>query len=364
MPKYMGYNGVVFMWKMSHTEREDLGSIASDRTIDWVRFEGKTVVVSGATGLIGCILVKALLYGGSFLKKSPKVIALVRDIKKAEKQFAAQLSYGCPLLIKQWSAEQILELAEPVHFIFHCASQTSSSGFMEVPVETIQTSYYGTESILTFARAKQVEHVVYLSSMEVYGIPQDDQKIDETYIGKIDPLKVRSCYPESKRMCENLCVSYASEYQVPTSIARLTQTFGPGIASTDRRVFAEFARCVIEKKDIVLHTKGETKRNYLYTADAVRALLLIALKGEIGQAYNVANEDTYCTIYEMAQLVAEKIGKNEIAVCIELVEDINQYGYAPTLHMNLDTTKLCQLGWRSQFGLQTMFERMIAEFKE
>ena len=352
------------MWEMSQIEREDLSAVVADPAIQWERLEGKTILVSGATGLIGNALVKALLYGGSCMQKPPKVIALVRNPEKAAVLFRAQLACGSPLSFKQWSAEQPLEMDGPVDFIFHCASQTSSSGFVQTPVETIRTSYYGTETVLKFAREKRVEHVVYLSTMEVYGTPQDDRKIDETYVGQIDPLKVRSCYPESKRLCENLCVSYASEYQVPASVARLTQTFGPGIASTDGRVFAEFARCAIAKRDIVLRTKGETKRNYLYTADAVRALLLIALKGQSGQAYNVANEDTYCTIYEMAQLVAEIIGKNKIAVRIELEEDLSKYGYAPVLHMNLDTTKLCQLGWRPQVGLQAMFERMIAEFRE
>lgn len=364
MPRYMGNKGKMLMWEMSQIEREDLSAVAADPAIPWERLSGKTILVSGATGLIGNTLVKTLLYGGSCMQKSPKVIALVRDLEKAAVLFRAQLACDCQISFQQWSAEQPLELDGPVDFIFHCASQTSSSGFVQTPVETICTSYYGTETILKFARKKQVEHVVYLSTMEVYGTPQDDRKINETYIGQIDPLKVRSSYPESKRMCENLCVSYSSEYQIPVSIARLTQTFGPGIAPTDGRVFAEFTRCALAKRDIVLRTEGKTKRNYLYTADAVRALLLIALKGRSGQAYNVANEETYCTIYEMAQMVAEKIGKNEIAVRIEAEEDLSKYGYAPVLHMNLDTTKLHQLGWRPQVGLQAMFERMIAEFRE
>lgn len=345
------------MWKMNQIEREDLEAARSDPAIDWDSLKEKTVLITGATGLIGQVLIKTLLYCGC-----GQVIALVRDVQKAEKLFALQTGAGCPLTFYRWSAEQPVAVKESVDYIFHCASQTSSQGFVQTPVDTIHTAYMGTEHILSFARAKNVKHVVYLSTMEVYGTPQNDEKISESYVGRIDPLNVRSCYPESKKLCESLCVGYGVQHQVPVSIARLTQTFGPGISAADGRVFAEFARCVLQKHDIVLHTKGETKRNYLYTADAARALITLALKGQGGQAYNIANEATYCTIYEMAQMVAHEIAKGAITVCVELAEDLNKFGYAPVLHMNLDTEKMCRLGWQPQVGLCDMFRRMIAAF--
>lgn len=134
-------------------------------------------------------------------------------------------------------------------------------------------------------------------------------------------MSVRACYPESKRMCENLCACYMKEYGVPVNIVRLTQTFGPGVEYDDGRIFAELARCVIEKRDIVLHTKGETKRNYLFTKDAVNAIITVLLHGENGQAYNAANEETYCSILEMANMVAKKCGKGDIKVKIELEKE-------------------------------------------
>lgn len=347
------------MWKMSQIELEDLNGARSDTAIDWECLDDKTVLITGATGLIGRTLAKTLLYCSR-----AKVIALVRNIARAKTLFAPQIEAGCSLSFCEWGTERPVDLDVPVDYIFHCASQTSSQGFVQTPADTIRTAYMGTEHILSFARTKNVTNVVYLSTMEVYGTPQDDEKISESYIGKIDPLNVRSCYPESKRLCESLCVSYCIQHHVPVCIARLTQTFGPGISATDGRVFAEFARCVIQKRDIILHTKGETKRNYLYTADAARALIILALKGQAGQAYNIANEATYCTIYEMAQMVAHEIAQDTIAVCLELVEDLNKYGYAPILHMNLDTEKMCQLGWRPRVGLCDMFRRMIAAFND
>lgn len=346
------------MWNKSEIEREDLESARLDPAIDWEKLKGKTVLVTGATGLIGQGIAKTLLYVGNI-----RVIAPVRNPEKAKRIFASQLENGLPILFPVWEAEVPLSVKEDVDYIFHCANQTSSQGFVQTPADTIHTAYSGTHHVLSFAKEKGVKKVVYLSTMEVYGTPQTDEKITETHVGVIDPLNVRNCYPESKRLCESLCVSFASQHQVPVCIARLTQTFGPGIDPSDRRVFADFARCVMEKRNIVLHTKGETKRNYLYTADATRALILLALEGKSGEAYNLANEDTYCTIYEMAQTVAREIAGGAIEVCVEVEEDLGKFGYAPVLHMNLDTKKMRGLGWKPQRGLCDMFRRMIASFE-
>lgn len=342
--------------------QEDINSILNDRAIPWENLDGKTVVVTGATGLIGRTLVHALLSFGQSEKSSVNVTILVRNVEKARNMFAQWLDRSANFHIVQWDITDAPAVDGPVDYIIHCASQTSSKGFVEQPVETIATSYLGTERMLHLARQKNVRGFVYLSTMEVYGTPQTDEKITENYSGKIDSMKVRNCYPESKRLCENLCVAYASEYQVPTCVARLTQTFGPGIQPDDNRVFAEFARCVMTQRDIILHTKGETKRNYVYIADAVRAILLILLRGQSGEAYNVANEETYCTIYEMAKMVADEIAHGQIQVKCELEQDAEKMGYAPVLHMNLDTTKLCALGWRPSRNLEEMFRRMIADF--
>ncbi len=172
-------------------------------------------------------------------------------------------------------------------------------------------------------------------------------------------MQPRSCYPESKRLCEVLCASWQKEYGVPVRVLRLTQTFGPGVRYDDGRVFAEFARCVIEGRDIVLKTEGLTCRSYLYTADAVSAILTVLLRGSDGEAYNAANEETYCSIREMADLAARECAEGKIKVRIEADKDPSVFGYAPTLHMNLDTSKLRALGWHPSCGLAESYRRMI-----
>lgn len=339
----------------------DCQAVVQDSNIPFGELQNKTILITGATGLIGQMLVRALCYFQKTVDVT--VIAVVRNPQKAETMFSDLLG-SHKLMLCVGDIMQPLAVEEPVDYIIHAASQTSSKGFVDTPVETIHTSLIGTENLLKLAQKKQVASFVYLSTMEVYGTPGANEKIDETHVSSLNTMAVRSCYPESKRMCENLCVSYYSEYGVPTSVVRLTQTFGPGVVYNDGRVFAEFARCAVEKRDIILHTTGETERNYLYIADAVRAILTVMLKAPAGEAYNAANEATYCSILEMAKLVADRIANGAISVWVEMETDIQKFGYAPALHMNLNTSKLKALGWQPSVDLEESFKRMIAYWEE
>lgn len=324
------------------------------------RLKNRTILVTGATGLIGQAVIKNIARWNREADTGIKVIAVVRNREKAESLFENQQE------MVQLLVEDICNLKSEnlnVGFIVHGASQTASRAFIEEPVETIRTAFWGTERLLEFSRVNPVEGFVYLSSMEVYGAPSTDEKIGEDYTGCPDPLKIRSCYPESKRMCENLCACYAAEYGVPIKIARLSQTFGEGVQYEDRRIFAEIARCVIEGRDIVLNTRGETKHCYLYTEDAADALFTILVKGAVGEAYNVGNGSTYCSIYEMAQMVADKCGNPKINVVIDAQGEASRFGYAPTLKMNLDMQKLEALGWKPRVGLLEMYERMVRDMR-
>ena len=207
------------------------------------------------------------------------------------------------------------------------------------------------------AKNKNVKGMVYLSSMELYGKIEKDEYITESELGYVDPLNIRSCYPESKRMCENLCACYAAEYKVPVCQVRLAQTFGPGISYEDKRVFAMMARNAIESEDIVLQTKGTSKHPYVYTAQAVTAIFTVLLKGKAGEAYNVSNPETYCSIYEMGKLVAEKIANGKIKVVVLSNGDVSKYP-APSC-LKLDISKIESLGWKPEYDLLWMYNRLI-----
>lgn len=172
-------------------------------------------------------------------------------------------------------------------------------------------------------------------------------------------MSVRSCYPEAKRLCEALCASYADEYRVPAKVIRLAQTFGPGVPENDNRVFAEFIRCAKNKQDIILQTAGSSKRCYLYTADAVTAILVILLNGESGEAYNAANENTYCSIKDMANLVKNEICNEKIEIIFETNNIKRIKTFMPQMDMKLSIGKLKKLGWIYSVGLKDMYLRTI-----
>lgn len=312
------------------------------------KFKGMNIYITGATGLIGSSLVNELL-----IYDDVNIIIQVRNEVKAKKLFGDRVKYiVCDLL-------EAPKYEGDVDYIVHCANPTASQFFVNNPVETINIAVNGTINILEFAKNKAVKGFVFLSTMEVYGFPEKGHRVKENEGGSFDSAVVRTCYPLSKQTCESLCAAYASEYRVPTRVIRLAQTFGPGVDYNDGRVFAEFARCAIEGRDIVLKTKGETERDYLYTLDAVSAILTVLLKGKDGEIYTAANEDTFCSIYEMARMVANMSGIN---VLIK-EQDISKMGYANTLHMDLDTSKLKCLGWKPSYGLKEMYANLIESLR-
>lgn len=342
------------MIMQNKTYFEDMNFVLAFPSIDWEKLRNKNILVTGGTGLIGSTLINALLYANDKKDLHLQVTALVRNIEKAQTIFGEHNS----LKLVIGTVEKLPNLDMPIDYIVHGASPTASAFFVQHPVETIKTAVTGTINLLEVAVKKSAQGFVYLSSMEVYGAPHTDDVIPETQGTTVDTMSVRSCYPEAKRMCESLCASYASEYAVPAMAIRLAQTFGPGVAADDGRVFAEFARCAMHKRDIVLQTAGTSKRCYLYTADAVTAILTILLAGKAGEAYNVANRDTYCSIVEMAHMVAEKLAYGAIKVHVP-TDGKHEQKFPPPHNLNLGTNKVQKLGWRADKSLVEMYERMI-----
>lgn len=343
--------------KKENIFQEDIRNVAKAEFIPWEMLAGKTLFVTGATGLIGASLINALNYASKERNLNLRIVALVRDEKRAEERFQDILADGV-LSFVFGNVEQLPDIDTPIDYIIHGASQTASREFVSHPVETLETTVLGTVNLLKLAREKHVAGFVYLSSMEVYGYPERGHKVTEMEIGSFSPLNMRNCYPIGKIASENLCCSYANEYGVPAMSIRLTQTFGAGVNYNDTRVFAYFARCVKEKKDIVLKTKGETERCYLYTTDAATAILAVLLQGKPGSIYNAADETTYCSIAEMAESVAADGG---VKVVYD-IQDTAANGFPDTLYIDLDTRSLKKLGW-CPFGrdisIVDMYRRMI-----
>ena len=244
-------------------------------------------------------------------------------------------------------------------YIIHCASPTIGKYMTEHPVETFCLAYESTKAILDYGRKHQTKGVVYISSLESYGQVLNDVDVEESYQGFVDLFDLRSSYPMGKRAAEFLCIAYAKQYNVPIRVARLTQTFGAGVSKEDNRVFAQFARCVIEGKDIVLHTKGESAKPYLYTTDCVEAILYILLHGKDGDVYNVSNDNTFISIIDLANFLCEHFNSN---ISVHVMQQQNM-GYAPVTRLKLSSSKLQSLGWQPHYNLEMMFKRLIDGLK-
>lgn len=336
--------------------QEDLDYIANEFP-DVDKLKNTSILITGATGLVGSYLIKALSAINRAHNANIKILALVRSPEKAQSVFGELLKRGDIELIVGDVLQSVVTESN-IDYIIHCASVTNSKEMVTKPVETICISVDGTKNILELARKKNIKSAVYISSMEVYGAPDAAlPSIGENNYGYVDVLNVRSCYPEGKRMCECLCASYAHEYKLPIKIARLAQTFGAGVNKNETRVFAQFARSLINNEDIILHTKGESTGNYCYTRDCVLGILYIITRGKNGEAYNVTNENTNMTIVQMAEMIAEKSGN--ISVVFDIPEDALKYGYAPPVKMKLSSEKLRSLGWKSNIDLPEMYDRMI-----
>lgn len=257
--------------------REDMEEIAQDALLGDA-LSNSTVFITGATGLLGSQAVWALRCMNRSKGSGIRIVAMARSEDKVRNIFG-DLSAADDMTVYYGDINEPIRYTGEVDYIIHGASATSSKYFVSHPVETIQTALDGTRNILEFAKNKRVKSMVYLSSLEVYGTPHADQiMLGETDYGYLDPMQARSSYSEGKRMAECLCAAYAAEHKVPVKAARLSQTFGAGVDYHDGRVFAEFARCVVEGKDIILHTAGNTVRSYCYTKDAVRAIFYILLR--------------------------------------------------------------------------------------
>lgn len=336
---------------------EDLQYILKSSCVEWDKFKNSSILISGATGLICSTVAKALIYAEQQLNLNMQIYCLVRNIEKAKQLFSDFSDCDCLHFI-EGDVVSPIECDAKFRYIIHGASPTASKYFIEHPVGTINTAVNGTDNLLDRGVKDKAEGFVYLSSMEAYGNVTDERTLTEDILGNIDLSNIRSSYPESKRLCELLVNSYANEFGIRAASIRLAQTFGPGVSKDDARVFAMMARCVQREEPIILLTKGTSRHPYLYTAQAVTAILCVLLKGTGGEIYNAANPDTYCSIYEMGLMVAEQLAGGKISVEIAESEESRKYPASGYLNLNID--KIKAIGWTPEGTLKDMYIRMMS----
>jgi nucleoside-diphosphate-sugar epimerase len=340
---------------------EDLRQIAA-ADLPWALLAGKTVLVTGANGFLPAYMVETLLYRNEHAAgPATQVIGLVRNRARAEARFAAYRGRPDLRLLVQDVCEPVV-LAEPVHCIIHAASQASPKYYGRDPVGTLGPNVLGTHHLLGLAAAQHVEAFLFFSSGEVYGqvAPERIPTREQDY-GWLDPADVRSCYGESKRMGETMCVAWAQQYGVPAKIVRPFHTYGPGMRLDDGRVFADFVADIVQGRDIVLKSDGSAIRAFCYLADATRGFFAVLLNGATGQAYNIGSPEEI-SILELARLLVDSFPEKGLRVVRDAGVRPPGYLQSPVTRNCPDITKARGLGWTPTTAVQAGFIRTVRSF--
>lgn len=316
--------------------KDDILNVAK-LSLPWERLSGCNILITGATGLIGSCLVEVLM---SRPEIDYHVYASGRNEERAKDRFK-EFVHNPYFHFFKYDVMKPLDGDTNFQFIIHAASNASPNFFATKPVEVIKANIDGVANLMNYGLNHDLKRFLFVSSGEVYG-EGDGRVFTEDYSGYVNPTSPRSCYPSSKRTAETLCVSYSAEYGIDTVIARPCHTYGPHFTESDNRVYAQFIRNVLNGEDIVMKSTGAQFRSWCYVVDCVSALLHILLKGENGQAYNIADESSNISIRELAEMIAEIGGKK---VVIDLPSDAEKAGYNVVTKSVFDTVKLSSLGW-------------------
>lgn len=337
--------------------KEDIKKVAA-LDLPWEKLQDQSILISGATGLIGSFLVDVLVQRNAAYGMNCKLYTLGRNEDKAKNRFGKFLG-GSWLQFVAYDINQPLNDADFSHvdFALHLASNTHPVAYATDPIGTITTNIIGVKNMLDFCVKKNVQRFAFASSNEIYGENRGDvEKFTEEYCGYIDCNTLRAGYPESKRCGEALCQAYSKQANLDVVIPRFTRSYGPTMLMSDTKAISQFIRKAIAGEDIVLKSAGNQYYSYTYVADAVAGLLTILLLGKNGEAYNIADDASDIRLKELAGLIANTCGQK---VVFEIPDAVEQAGYSKATKARLDSSKLQSLGWKSEYNIAEGIGRTI-----
>lgn len=338
---------------MNRVLKEDLEAIIEEK-IAWEKLKGKTVMITGASGMIGTYMLQTLTMLNDKFGYDVKVLAVLRNPAKLPEEVRARED----VKIIVHDVTKSFEIEDDVDYLIHAASPASPLIMQNQPVETIAANTLGTFNTLSLAKEKNAEGYMFISSREIYGQPSEGQEFfyEDTY-GFVDQLNPRSCYSEGKKAAETMCVCYHDEYGLNTKIARLAHTYGPGMSIYDGRVQADFLKNVYHNEDIVLKSEGTAVRTYTYIADAVAGLYRILLDSQ-EIVYNIGNEDGKVSIRELAEILVGIYPERNLKLVFDIPEGGTK-GTAPYTLGILNSKKLREIGWTPKYSVKDGFKRTL-----
>ena len=340
---------------------DELEQTEKNSGIIWDELEGKRLLVTGASGMIGSYIIDLLMCHNRHSNKLIEIYALSRSRKRIDYRFK-HTEYVETLNIVEHDICKPLNIEVDVDYIIHAASNTHPLQYSTDPIGTIMTNIEGTKNVLEFARKCDAKRVVFTSSVEVYGENRGNTEyFDEKYFGYIDCNTLRAGYPEGKRAGEALCQGFRNQYGMDIVIPRLSRTYGPTMSKGDSKAIAQFINKGIVGEDIVLKSEGNQLYSYSYAADAVTGILYVMLKGNDGEAYNIADEGSDITLKEMASLIAESVGTK---VIFDLPDEVERAGYSTATKALLDNKKIKTLGWSAGYDIKRGMERTLKILKD
>lgn len=344
---------------MTNIVKADIERIAA-APVSWDKLKNKSVLVTGATGFIGSFIIHSLMKKNETDNLGVKVLALVRSVERGRKVYGEYEKAGALAFIEQ-DVTAPLTTEEKADYIIHCASNAAPKEYSLYPVETMKTNFFGTVNLLDYAKRVNAQSFLYVSTIEIYGTTHGVPEINESTYGVIDAMKVRSCYPLSKKGCETLCLSYADEYNINIKIGRLSYIFGPGMKQGDSKIVAVFPKCIADGENIVMKSKGEQLRSYTYVTDAITGLFTVLLDGENGEAYNIASKKCITTIAGIAHTLVDSYPEKGLKVIFDLPTEAEAKGFSLIENAVLSSEKLESLGWESEIDLVTGLKNVVAE---
>jgi nucleoside-diphosphate-sugar epimerase len=291
------------------------------------------------------------------------VFALVRNIKNAHNRFRDYINDSKLIFIEQDVCEPILEVLD-VDYVIHAASQASPKFYGVDPVGTLSANVIGTINLLNYSRQCKVKSFLFFSSSEVYGeLSSSQMPIKEDVFGYINPTNVRSCYAESKKMGESICVSYHHQFALPVKIVRPFHTYGPGMKLDDGRVYADFVSDILNNKDISMQSDGSATRAFCYLTDATVAFFKVLIGGVNGESYNVGNPSEEHSILDLAEIIVKIYPEKNLKVNKHIEVENNNYLKSAVKRNSPDILKISSLvNWHPLVPIEIGFRRTIESF--